>query len=285
MATIARVLDNLYPEARSSVTSWPPNRWHKHADKINSSQALCVSVFATLHKHKHRGEILSALLQKAGMSLDLGKTPELEPEHVSSGEILNEVGIGTPTSVDVLVTSSTGILTIEAKFTETDFGSCSQWPKQCTGNYEPGSDLKTKTDSPCRLSVWDGRRAPRLYWAIAPTLFRSNVISVPQQKCPFSGPHYQLMRNLSFAAALASRRGVQNYGFLVLSVGAAPHHTQLGQSLSSFQETLRPEIRPKTGHATYEDLATILRKADQVPLATFIEERIKAGLELSRDAP
>jgi hypothetical protein len=271
---------NIHPRALGHVREWDPRRWHSGAAQVHSSQALCVSVFGALALSNARGAVIADVATAGGIQLTIAR-PEIACEEGSRPELLSEHGRRvTPTSVDVLITSPTAIVTIESKFLEVGFGACSQPPrKQCSGDFAPGSDLKTKTLAPCRLMGWDGDRSPRAYWDIAAALFRPDVLSPPQRPCPFAGPSFQLMRNICFAAALAQQRRRPNeYGFLVVYVAASPSAPAVRREFAAFTELLVDELQPRVGIISYEDIAAILRHNGDDDLACFIDERIPAGL-------
>jgi hypothetical protein len=150
------------------------------------------------------------------------------------------------------------VLTIESKFTE-PLDGCGQLKANertfivegrptrrrgaaCSGNYEPGPDLTGKTAAPCRLMVPEGRREARRYWDLAPRLFEQGCIEAPQRSCPFART-YQLMRNLSFAAAWAAREGRPDFGFVLVSVGAASNAAKSEALFEAFREMLLPSVR------------------------------------------
>lgn len=278
-----RALANIYPHAWPACSTWPREKWHRFADRPNSSQALCVSTFGSLAQRSDSATLCKAILDEANLVLRPLGAPSIECEHTSSADVLNEFGKQTtPTSVDALITWSNAALAIESKFTEAGFGSCSQpggtarvRSPQCTGAFERGSDLKTKTTAPCRLTIWDGDRSPRLYWTIGATLFRPEVLTPPQRPCPFSGEHYQLMRNLCFATAYAQKHRLKSFGFLVMYVGASPYATHLEVQVRQFKDLLLPEVRDAVGTLTYERLSElIIRDGGYLDLAQAIQLRI-----------
>jgi hypothetical protein len=98
------------------------------------------------------------------------------------------------------------------------------------------------------------------------------------QTCPFSGPHYQLMRNFLFAAALAQQQRVQSFG--VVAIAPARVSGKLERQVESFRTTvLQSQFGSCVRFVTYERLIELLRQAgdpDAAALATFLEERISA---------
>jgi len=273
---LARFVANIHPRARRMTHDWDHNgKWHKDADRINSSQALCVSVFGSLARSRQRKGIMIEIMQRASLEMTPSGTPRIECEY-SDPDLLNEKGgISTPTSIDVLARWSDLILTIESKFTESGFGACSQ-PKNgaCNGSFASGSDLRTRTSAPCRLMVWEGRRTPRLYWDIGATLFRPEIITAPLRPCPFASDHYQLMRNLALACAAAQRSSHVRFAFIVAFVEGAPHARELMTTVNHFRDALRTEIRSVVGMVSYEAIAEILRRWKERKLAEFLNRRL-----------
>jgi hypothetical protein len=269
-------LVSVFPGAHEHVANWDPRRFDARIASPASSQALCVSVWGTLATMQARTRILEDILGAAGFH-DLSLTqPLVECEVVDQADVLNELGPSTPTSLDALLTWPLGVLTIESKFTEREFGTCSQ-PRngQCSGDHAIGSDLKMRTAAPCRLTVYDGARTPRLYWSLGTQLFRPEVLAVPRRPCPFAGASFQLMRNLAFAAALAARRRRRWFGFLVAYVGGAPSAAALHRELEEFQALLLDDVRPRFRAVTYEQIGEVLRARGENPLAEEIDRRIR----------
>lgn len=282
-AFLQRALANIYPPAVSSCSSWPRKRWHDGVHQPHSSQALCISTFGAIAQLADRADICRLLIDAAGMTTADTGSPTIECEHVSSATVLNELPTSnTPTSVDVLIRWKDAVLTIESKFTEATFGTCSQVGRgkspehvpKCSGNFEAGSDLKLKTKAPCRLMTWDRQRAPRLYWSIGAGLFHPEVLAPPQRPCPFAGEHYQLMRNLCLSAALAQQRGLPSFGFLVLYVEGSNASGHLKSEVDAFKRLLLPEVTHHVGTVSYETLVQLLRQRGHAELAEFVMQRI-----------
>jgi hypothetical protein len=55
-----------------------------------------------------------------------GGSADIDAEVRDHRKLLGEVGGGTPTALDGLLTTSRGVLTLESKFTEREFCSCGQ---------------------------------------------------------------------------------------------------------------------------------------------------------------
>ena len=295
----AAALANLFPEAAAAVARWAPGRLEARAAQPHSSQALCVSVFETigLRPVARRDAILKDVLTLAGIGLDVLDGAEIETEVREHRGVLNEIGGGTPTALDGLVWWQSGAVTIESKFTEQEFGGCSQVrPSKvpasdqrfdpgeptkrfanCTGRHEVGSDLKPTTqplEVACRLTVRDRNRRPRLYWHLAPELFEPDVYALGQP-CPFRGDPYQLMRNISFAYKWARDRHLPDFAFLVILVGSAPASGKMRAAVEEFRGMLLPEHRGRLGVISYEQFADILEhRHGEEALAQWTRQRI-----------
>lgn len=292
-------LANLYPEAVDAVAGWAPGRLEARSAQPHSSQALCVSVFETigLRPPAKRDAILGDLFTQAGIAIDVLRDAQIETEVREHRGVLNEIGGGTPTALDGLVWWQSGAVTIESKFTEQEFGGCSQ-PRpskvpisdprfdpaepakafsNCTGRHEVGSDLKPSTQplkAACRLTVRDRNRRPRLYWDLAPELFEPSVYALGRP-CPFRGDPYQLMRNISFAYKWSRDRGLAQFAFLVMLVDGAPASSTMRSAVEEFRGLLLPEHRGRLGVISYERLADVLdhRHAENA-LAGWTRQRI-----------
>lgn len=296
----AAALANLYPEAVSAVDGWSLGRLEARAAQPHSSQALCVSVFETigLRAEAARDAIFTDLLQRAGVSLEVSDGAAIETEVRDHRDVLNEIGGGTPTALDGLLQWRAGVVTIESKFTEQEFGGCSQvkpskvtrsdprfepgQPKtrfaNCTGRHETGSDLKPATQSleaTCRLTVRDRNRRPRLYWDLAPKLFEPDVYAVARP-CPFRGDTYQLMRNISFAYKWAYDKQLPHFAFVVMLVDSAPAAHKMRSAVEAFRGLLLPEHRGRLGLISYEELADLLElQHGERTLARWTRQRIE----------
>jgi hypothetical protein len=263
---------------------------------VRSSQALCISVFGTIAESPHRKKVMQEILGAAGVVLRPEGSPRLCCEVRERREVLNEIGGSNATCPDVLVDWPGVVLTIESKFTE-HLGPCGQIDarrpsgklvikaRACSGNHETGSDLRTGTDAACRLTVSEneghrGYRSPRRYWEVASRLFRPEIVEPPRSPCPFADGKYQLMRNLCFAAALA-QNGLPHRGFafLLAYAGAAPSATESASDFEAFRTMLLPTVAQCVGAITYEKLSDVLRTHHHEELATWLDERLKAGVE------
>jgi hypothetical protein len=295
-------LANLFPAAANAVKArWELGRLEARAAVAHSSQALCVSLLETVAARPPgvRDQLLAALVQAAGLPAPSLGDAAVEAEVRGHRELLNELGAGTPTALDGLVTWDRGVVTIESKFTEPTFESCGQIkrlrvkpgdprfdpadPKRafanCIGEHGRGSDHKPTTahlDAACRLTIADGRRTPRRYWDVAPSLFRPEVTAVPTSPCPFASSNYQLMRNIAFAHEWAARERLPYYGFVVLIVDASPNAKTLRDQFARFRRLLRDEVAARVGLLTYEDAVPILAHHREAELAGWVAARIAA---------
>jgi hypothetical protein len=134
------------------------------------------------------------------------------------------------------------------------------------------------TRAPCRLTIQDGERTPRLYWRIGAELFRPNVLALPGRPCPFKGGSYQLMRNICFASAFATRAAMRSFAFIVCYVGGAKSARRTKVEVQEFKAMLRPELHPSFGAVSYEQIAEIAGMHGDEALATWISCRLQDGL-------
>jgi hypothetical protein len=287
------VLANLYPGALRHVEGWGLDRLDSNAHVVHSSQALCLSVFGTIAESERCAELMQLVLSEAGIagiSRSSG-TPTIECEVRDDWQLLRERGGRHSTCPDVLVTWDDAVLTLESKFTER-LDRCSQVKRRkrrndqgatmpvpaCTGNYEAGSDLITDSPEPCRLTIVDGQREPRRYWEIASSLFLPEVVCAPQRPCPFADGRHQLMRNLCYAAALADRRGVDVFGFVLVHSRAAG--SSAGGVFDRFRRMLLPDVADRVGSVTYERIAELLgasASSEDIRLSEWLSERLRRG--------
>lgn len=273
---IHRIRENIHPDAHWSIDNWETFPWHKGSDGVpdtylrRSSQALCISVWGTLARPDgdRARETLASVLGDPMISGVVAVAPELRFEFVDA-DVLNEKGSGNPTNVDALLVLPGLVVVVESKFTER-FGSCSQVSsRQCTGRYEEGSDLKTRTDALCRLSIADGRRTPRRYWDVMRSL--GGVDSyLPGGECPFAGPGYQVMRNVAFAAEYAERKGSDWRTIFAFPEALSPKSSQ---DIDSVVSPLKEQNRKRVLQLDYQRLAIALADGDD-PMSTDLSRYI-----------
>jgi hypothetical protein len=143
---------NLYSGALQHIADWKPGRLEKRSYVPWSSQALCVSVWGALDGHPSQDAVLVEISAAAGVDIDL-TSAKIECEVRTLHELLNELGGGTPTSRDVVVTAPSAVMAVESKFTES-LGVCSR----------PRTSIPDRTDAngqpaPPSTNFVDDRRA------------------------------------------------------------------------------------------------------------------------------
>ena len=267
MADIAAILKNpvLYEDALIEKEKQNFN-WHTHADDIRSSQVFCLSAFGSLRRYTEKDEIINALFGSCFKDIKTGKWI-IEPE-ASNRQLLGE-SENQPTSIDMLFMSKDEVICMESKYIEdakTGFGGCSQYKKDCKGFYGPGSDKKCGTQAWCRLENWDGKRSPRLYWSLGKRYFQPEVFNMQRQgeTCPFSGPYYQLMRNVLFAATFAEVKGLSSWG--VVAICPEKNAFPLTEQVNSFKEKIvLSEFHDRVKLIHYEDYISILKSYEGQP--------------------
>lgn len=252
--------------------------WHLHADSPRSSQVFCISAFGTMRHLQDGQEILQALLTHHFPDLGLAGPWEVTPEY-SDREVLGESGRATPTSIDAFCRSASGVVCIESKFVSDareGFGSCSQFPANCSGFYGPGSDKKGVTSASCRLELPEGDRGARSYWQRGREFFREEtfVQQFTGQVCPFRNANFQIMRNVLFAASSGHVR------WATMAIVPNRESRVLRRQVKAFRDqVLRPEYRDRLAIATYEELIELLRASkfdESRKLGTFLSERIES---------
>ncbi|HWQ56061.1 MAG TPA: HNH endonuclease signature motif containing protein [Bryobacteraceae bacterium] len=282
-ANVDSIRDNIFDEAHFAIEDWAGFPWHRpkkgalpDADRPHSSQAFCISVwgaFAAQRGGRVRA-VIAELLNDESMvrAVATSKAVSLRLEDVNRRR-LNEfpAGWGNPTQLDAVVSLSDVTVVVESKLTET-LGRCSQPPKQCSGDFKPGSDIKTKSNAPCRLGVQDGQRTPRLYWDVIRQISRPDAY--PEGgKCPFAGPGYQTMR------VIASAVQVCRSSWRV--VFAYPFDQATRREIDSVVERLLPEYQDRILHLDYVELARALsREAESDPIARDLGAHMSARLRM-----
>lgn len=180
-----------------------------NSKSLKSSQALCQSVFGGI-KAYNRIDILEGIQTECGRSAFFEDQVGFIPESEFKVNFLDE---RTPTSIDVMFTGSQKRVAVECKFTEKEFGYCSQTKKgsstgepQCNGNYEIQGDRLNR----CSLTEKNIR-----YWDYLSDLFDwdKNKDLLP---CPFNYT-YQLARN-ALAATVSKKKGLDPFQGHVLVI-------------------------------------------------------------------
>ena len=205
---------NLFPAARPAVEPWDRFRWHGASGdscdtyKEKSSQALSIDVFGTLRQSAEREAVLDHLA--ASLGLPTGGPWELQLEWRDPDNLLKEK---QRTWVDAVARSPRSLIFFECKFCEPDGGGCGQTKpiltgrrkgfKQCNGSYARQGHAANGVDHRCILTT-KGMR----YWDMIPEVFGLD----PERSylpCPFAGPWFQWMRNLTTCLAVARAASLQ----------------------------------------------------------------------------
>lgn len=215
---------NLFPAARPAVEPWQTFRWHGAAGntcdtyKEHSSQALAIDVLGTLRVSPDRDRILDQLASQLG--LPVGGPWEVQLEWHDPDNLLKEK---QPTWVDAVAMSPQALIFFECKFCEADGGVCSQTQPlrtgkhrglvQCNGAYTPQINPANGRRAACALTAKGIH-----YWDLIPEVF-----SIPSDlgylRCPFAGPWFQWMRNLTVCLAAARHSNRQPAFVLVYADG------------------------------------------------------------------
>jgi len=203
---------NLFPGAVPSVQPWQTFRWHSALGNVcdsykeHSSQALLIDVLGTLKASPQRDRVLDRLALALG--LPAGGPWAVELEWRDPDNWLKEK---SSTWADAVAASPQALIFFEGKFCEADGGACSQTRRiasgrhkglaQCNGSYTPQVNPANGREAPCALTG-KGLR----YWEIVPEVFNFPN-DLGYQPCPFAGPWFQWMRNLTVCWAAAHHSG------------------------------------------------------------------------------
>jgi restriction endonuclease-like protein len=127
----------------------------------------------------------------------------VELEWVDRTSLLSEP---RATQVDAIARGRHTIILFECKFTESDGGHCSQTNRrpstrkpQCDGNYRLQTNPTNGVKARCALS---GKGIK--YWSVIPTVF-TYLPDADYAPCPFAGPWFQWMRNITLCQQLAQK--------------------------------------------------------------------------------
>ena len=210
-ATFRQVKANLFPPALPSVEPWDSFPWHydgsKQCDswKRQSSQALAIDVFGSLKmaKQDERDLVLAAVTRF--LRLPEGVPWDVDLEWMDRANRLKETR--AKTQIDAVARSPKSLLFFECKFTETDGGTCSQTTPlrkgdhkgkvQCNGSYSYQTNPVNGEKGSCALTGKGIR-----YWDVIPSIFHFNP-KASYADCPFAGPWFQWMRNLTLCCEIA----------------------------------------------------------------------------------
>ena len=172
--------------------------WHHQRHNLLSSQILCVNIFFPLRNEQ---ELLAGFL--ADRIPQLGRVGRTYFEYIGDRNYLNEPGGRgrMRTSADIALewydpSNSRGLLLLEFKFTEREFGRCGGATSR--GNVDrsrcrQASKIVQAPEKMCYLV--DPKERP--YWGIAlspDTPLRVDLLA-SEPYCPFRYDFYQLMRN------------------------------------------------------------------------------------------
>ena len=172
---------------RAAIPKRQRHRWFR---SLKSSQALSQSIFGAVRAFD-RLDLLQGVPAECGRSAFLEECCGLELELERKVRWLGEP---RPTSIDVFLRGPQEQVSIECKFTEREFGTCSRpqlrpsdasyFEQYCDGNYQVQRGRRER----CALTG-----IGILYWRYLPQLFEWAAYRdhVP---CPF-GSVYQLARN------------------------------------------------------------------------------------------
>ncbi len=219
----AAVERNIFPLSRLAVEPWDEFRWHPSAakcdtDEKHSSQALAIDVFGYLKLMDQTGRncVLNSLARRLG--LPDGNDWDVVLEWTDE---LNRMQEPRQSQIDAVARSAGSLVFFESKFNEPDGGPCSQTKPlrsrkhkgkvQCNGSYLLQTNPVNGRRSRCALS---GKNI--LYWEVIPAVFEYSS-SADYDRCPFAGPWYQWMRNMTVAYQVAKYEE-KKAGFIVVYV-------------------------------------------------------------------
>jgi len=181
--------------------------WHDQQHNLLSSQILCVNIFFPLRDEQ---ALLAGFL--AGRIPQLTRVGKMHFEYTGDKNYLNEPGGRgrMRTGADVALewfdaSNSRGLLLLEFKFTEPEFG-------RCGGATSPGNEKRWRCRQPTNIVqapekmcyLVDPKERP--YWRIAlgPAGPLRIDLLAKEPYCPFRYDFYQLMRNQFLAHLIES---------------------------------------------------------------------------------
>ncbi len=266
---ILKLQSNLFPESHIAISDWEKFPWHlnslENTDtyKPHSSQALAIDVFGTLKYHPGSAQILNAFV--AELSLPPSDVWNVYLEWESPTNPLKE--INKHTQVDAMAECWGNIIFFESKFTEPDGGVCSQIKPltrgahkgmvQCNGNYVLQSNPVNGIDSRCALTGKGIR-----YWDVIPEVFNIDP-NCDYFPCPFAGPTYQWMRNITNAYAVAQERDYRAAFCLIYADREGLPVAEMVRSprWQEFLSTVRSD-RISVSHISYQEFLKLAIEAD-----------------------
>lgn len=197
--------------------------WHDQRHNLLSSQILCVNIFFPL-RNEH--ELFTGFL--AGHIPQLAGVSKMYFEYIGDKNYLNEPGSRgrMRTSADIALewsdaSNSRGLLLLEFKFTEREFG-------RCGGATSPGNVDRSRCRQPSKIvqapekMCYLVKPKQRPYWEIAlgpDSPLRIDLLT-KESYCPFRYDFNQLMRNQFLAHLIESD---PNSGFQRALFGVAYH--------------------------------------------------------------
>jgi len=288
------LLRNIFPAAHGAVDI-DHFRWHASAGerndsfKLHASQALVLDVFGTLKVSERRDAVLNAWAET--LALPAGGPWAVELEWHDPANPLHEK---QPTWADAVARSPHALIFFEGKFTESDGGKCSQTQRiatgkhkglrQCDGRYMWQANPVNGLEARCALTAKGVR-----YWEMVAQVF-DYAVDDSYFECPFAGPWFQWMRNLTNCYASAQRAGLRPA--CVLAYADAPSLPMARRVRSPEWQRLHSHLQP---HAitfqalSYQSLIALAQAAaphDTVwpELAGWVQNKIQAVTRSRREA-
>lgn len=230
--------DGLWPGIRSGAEHPLPQyikqhdiQRHTYANHLNSSWTLCANLYFPFRASQDGRALLASFLQSKVderiHGVDAIELEYAEPDDsgLAPKDLLGETGGGrgqgqTSPDLGVIVNEGTGLVLIEIKFTEGDFGSCTlRKHRSDTGTCEIGIAKGHRSD--CKSTL--GRR----YWEHLEAAADSNALA-GLRTCPAFRAGYQLLRQQALAEGIAKSG---NYDLVVSVVAVHKDNPYLDESL------------------------------------------------------
>jgi len=281
--TKQQVMANLFPAARPAVEPWDRFPWHLgrggkcDSSRPHSAQAMAIDVFGTLRvaAQGERDAILSAIAHDLG--LPEGGPWRVELEWLDPENRLREK---RRTQVDAIAWGRDAVIFFECKFSERDGGECSQ-PNplhggahdgivQCDGRYRMQTNPVNGQQSRCALAGKGIR-----YWEVIPQVFRFGAEDV-HDPCPFHGPWFQWMRNLTLCHEIARTEGLQLA--FVIAYADAPHLPFAQRLNSDAWSTLVSALQPSAVAFRTIPFQSLVRQAEKCAQAAGARTDVWADL-------
>lgn len=288
------LLRNIFPAAQGAIDI-DHFRWHASAGerndafKLHASQALVLDVFGTLKMSEQRDAVLGAWAEMLG--LPVGGPWAVELEWHDPANPLDEK---QPTWADAVAHSPRALIFFEGKFTENDGGACSQTQRlrsgahkglrQCDGRYMWQTNPANGLEARCALTAKGIR-----YWEAIAQVF-DYAVDDSYFECPFAGPWFQWMRNLTNCFASARLANLQPA--CVLAYAEAPSLPMAQRVHSAEWQKLQSHLQPYAisfqAHS-YQSLiahaqAAAPQEAVWPELAAWVQNKIDAVTRSRREA-